>query len=231
MKKQMIRSLLLVMALCLTATSADAQRDRNYIKNQIRKWGECKNVAITKTNGDVALYGRSGYAVSNVPTGLANKLKELNRANSLIDDVQLTESGKWCVLFGKNDATWTTDIPSGLITKINDFHNKNYVVRSITFNDYNEWCIVSDQFYSCSSTEMTNWLKEGINKYGKLWAVCITDDARIAVFERGFRSRGNVPDGLLQKLRETSFDVYRLKISGNSWFFSDTTGKKFRSYM
>ena len=43
MKKQMIRSLLLVMALCLTATSADAQRDLNYVKSQIKKWGTCKN--------------------------------------------------------------------------------------------------------------------------------------------------------------------------------------------
>ena len=47
MKRQMIKSLLLVMALCLTATSADAQRDRNYVKSQIKKWGTCKNVAIT----------------------------------------------------------------------------------------------------------------------------------------------------------------------------------------
>ena len=75
MKRQMIRSLLLVMALCLTATSADAQRDRNYVKSQIKKWGTCKNVAITKTNGDVALYGTCGYAASNVPASLLSKLK------------------------------------------------------------------------------------------------------------------------------------------------------------
>lgn len=230
MKRQLVKNLLLILAISLTATSVSAQRDRNYVKNQIKKWGVCKNVAITKTNGDVALYGTCGYAASNVPTGLLNKLKELNKANVLIDDVQLTESGKWCVLYGKNDASWTTNIPSSLASKINEFHNSNYVVRSITFNDYGQWVIVSDEYYATSSTDLTNWLKNGSNKWGRLWAVCLTDDAAVAVYENGFCYRGNVPEDLKQALRSTSFDVYRLKISGTSWFFADTKGN-FRYWM
>lgn len=230
MKKVFVKSVLLVLAMSLTATSVSAQRDRNYVKNQIKKWGTCKNVAITKTNGDVALYGKCGYATSNVPTGLSNKLKELNKASTLIDDVQLTENGKWCVLYGKNDATWTNDVPSGLASKINEFHNNNYVVRSITFNDYGQWVIVSDEYYATSSTDLTNWLKNGSNKWGRLWAVCLTDDAAIAVYANGFAYRGNVPEDLKQALRSTSFDVYRLKVSGTSWFFADTNGN-FRYWM
>ena len=65
MKKRLSKVLLFVMAICLTTLSANAQRDRNYVKNCIKEWGTCKNVAITKTNGDVALYGRCGYAASN----------------------------------------------------------------------------------------------------------------------------------------------------------------------
>lgn len=230
MKKQIFKSMLLLIAMCMTATSINAQRDRNYVKNQIKKWGTCKNVAITKTNGDVALYGTCGYAASNVPTGLSNRLKELNKAGTLIDDVQLTESGKWCVLYGKNDATWTNDIPASLAGKINEFHNNNYVVRSITFNDYGQWVIVSDEYYATSSVELTNWLKSGSNKWGRLWAVCLTDDAAVAVYANGFCYRGNVPDALKDALRSTSFDVYRLKVSGTSWFFADTNGN-FRYWM
>lgn len=230
MKRQIVKGVLLAMALLMTATGANAQRDRNYVKSQIKKWGQCKNVAITKTNGDVALYGKCGYATSNVPTGLSNKLRELNRASILIDDVQLTESGRWCVLYGKNDAEWTTNAPSGLANKIHEYHRNNYVVRSISFNDYNDWVIVSDEYYSTSSTELMNWLKNGSNKYGRLWAVCITDDAAIAVYANGFCVRGDVPDDLLSALRSTSFNVYRLKVSGNSWFFADQNGN-YRYYM
>lgn len=224
MKKQLIKSMLLFIIMSLATMSVNAQRDRNYVKNQIKRWGTCKNVAITKTNGDVALYGTCGYAASNVPTALLNKLKELNKSNILIDDVQLTESGKWCVLYGRNDATWTNDAPSGLINKIIEFHDNNYVVRSITFNDYGQWVIVSDEYYATSSTELTNWLKNGSNKWGRLWAVCITDDAAVAVYANGFCYRGNVPEDMKEALRSTSFDVYRLKISGSSWFFADTNG-------
>ena len=230
MKKVIVKSMLILLAMSLTATSVSAQRDRNYVKNQIKKWGTCRNVAITKTNGDVALYGKCGYAASNIPTGLSNKLKELNKSNTLIDDIQLTESGRWCVLYGKNDAAWINTAPSGLVSKINDFHKNNYVVRSISFNDYNQWVIVSDEYYATSSSDLTNWLKNGSNKFGRLWAVCITDDAAIAVYANGFCVKGDVPEELLSALRSTSFNVYRLKVSGTSWFFADEDGN-YRYYM
>lgn len=50
MKRQMIRSLLLIMALCLTAISADAQRDRNYVKSQIKNRGNVYNRYVIRTN-------------------------------------------------------------------------------------------------------------------------------------------------------------------------------------
>lgn len=230
MRRHLLKSVLLLMAMIMTATSVNAQRDRNYVKNAIKRWGSCKNVAITKTNGDVALSGRNGYVASNVPTELLNKLKELNKSNLLIDDVQLTESGRWCVLYGKNDATWTNNIPANLASKIREFHSSNYMVRSISFNDYGDWVIVSDEYYATSSSDLTNWLRNGSNKYGRLWAVCITDDAAVAVFANGFCVRGNVPEDLLSALRSTSFNVYRLKISGSSWFFADENGN-YRYYM
>lgn len=230
MKRQLVKNLLLVLAMSLTVTSVSAQRDRNYVKNQIKKWGTCKNVAITKTNGDVALYGKCGYATSNVPTGLSNKLKELNKASILIDDVQLTETGTWCVLYGKNDAAWSAGVPTSLVNKINEFHNSNYMVRSITYNDRGQWVIVSDEYYATSSTDLTNWLKNGSNRWGRLWAVCLTDDAAVAVYANGFCYRGDVPEDLKAALRSTSFDVYRLKVSGTSWFFADTNGN-FRYWM
>ena len=219
--KQLLKSLLLILAMSLTATSVSAQRDRNYVKNAIKKWGSCKNVAITKTNGDVALHNRNAYAAGSVPVSLLNKLKQLNKNNNLIDDVQLTESGKWCVLFDDNGASWSDNIPSGLASKIREFNNNAYTVRSITFNDQNEWIIVSDQYFATSSTSLDRWLMEGLQNWGKLWAVCISDDAAVAVYQKGFCYRGNVPEALKEALRSTSFDVYRLKVAGTGWFFAD----------
>lgn len=220
MKKQLLKGLLLVAALTMTATVMNAQ-GREPIRRAIQRWGACKNVAITRTNGDVALNGRNNYVVSAVPQNLSDKLRELKRGNHLIDDVTLTENGKWVILWDTNDATWTTDAPSQLVDKINEYHRNGYVVRSITFNDRGEWAIVSDEYYSSSSTDLQNWLRGGTENYGKLWTVAIADDGAVAVYDRGFRYRGNVPEGLKQALRETSYDVYRLKYAGSSWFFAD----------
>ena len=34
---------------------------RKFLRDQISKWGECKNVAMTLTGGDVAIYQRSSF--------------------------------------------------------------------------------------------------------------------------------------------------------------------------
>ena len=59
---------------------------------------------------------------------------------------------------------------------------------------------------------------------GEGYGLCVTDDAAVAVYENGFCYRGNVPEDLIEALRSTSFDVFRLKISGTSWFFADSNG-------
>lgn len=223
MKKQLVKSLLLVAVLAMTATVMNAQ-GREPLRRAIQRWGGCKNVAITRTNGDVALNGRNNYVTSATPQDLNSKLRELKRNNHLIDDVTLTENGKWVILWDTNDASWSSGLPQQLVNKINDYHSKGYVVRSITFNDSGDWVIVSDEYFSASSTELTNWLQGGTENYGKLWSVAVTDNGAVAVYDRGFRYRGNVPEDMKRALRETSYDVYRLKYAGSSWFFADTDG-------
>ena len=38
----------------------NTQRSREYIRNEIAEQGECRNLAITKTNGGLMLYGSNG---------------------------------------------------------------------------------------------------------------------------------------------------------------------------
>ena len=66
---------------------------REYIRFQIKAKGECRNVAITQTNGDLMMYGKNGWASTGCPKSLTDALDELNDENQYIDDVQLTEAG------------------------------------------------------------------------------------------------------------------------------------------
>ncbi|MCR4561377.1 MAG: hypothetical protein K5685_15010, partial [Bacteroidales bacterium] len=89
-----MRKILLTMLVLLTVLVSYSQTSREYIRNMIESKGECKNVAITKTNGDLMLYGRNGWYGQGCPRGLTDALYELNNRNELIDDVVLTENGK-----------------------------------------------------------------------------------------------------------------------------------------
>ena len=222
--KKVLHCVLFLAAVFMMATTANAQEgSRAYIKRYINQWGECRNVCITKTGGDIALHGRNGYAYKNIPTALANKIQELHDDDEYIDDIQLTEDESWLILYGANDAVWH-NIPSALERKIREYHNNGEIINTITFNDRGEWIIITDDRYAASSSSLIDWLSDGEDSHGELWTAQLTDDALIAVYDRGYKYRGNVPDDLRQKARTVSFDVYRLKMAGSSWFMADKQG-------
>lgn len=224
MKKNLYLSLLAIIAFMLfiaIPSDADAQgRNRNYIKERIREYGECRNVAITKRNGDLMLYGENGWAASGCPKGLTEALRKLHDNGEYINDVQLTENGCWLILYGDNGIEWN-DIPYSLEKKLREWNNNLEVITSVSFNDDGDWIAVSENYISASSTEIQDFVAEGMESYGGVWATCVTDDAIVVVYEEGYRTVGNIPSTLMSKLKSTSINVYRLKIAGEAWFLSD----------
>lgn len=215
MKKLMICILVAVMPLVM-----NAQRSREYIRNEISRHGECRNVAITKTNGDLMLYGSNGWAATGCPSSLTEALDELNEEGEYIDDVQLTEKGRWLILYGNNAFRWNY-ISSSLETEIREYNRRGDVVTSVTFNDDGDWIVISKEHFSASDNRIVEWLKDGLEEYGQIWSACVTDSAIVAVFENGYKFLGDVPSDLKSKLDSVDFDVYRMKIAGTAWFISD----------
>lgn len=218
-----MKRLLLLLLLCCSFYAAHAD-SRDYIREKIRDWGECKNVAITKTNGDLALYGKNGWAGSGLPSALSNALHELHDNDELIADVCLTENGRWLILYGNNGFRWD-GIPYSLENKLREYNANNEVVLSVSFNDSGDWILIGEDHYSASSTEISNWLKNGANKHGMLWSVCVTNDGIVACYENGFQFLGEYPDMLKSRLIDADFDVYRIKIAGDAFFFADKYGR------
>lgn len=222
MKKRLLWVFVLLFTIFSTSTSF--AQGRQYIRDAIDSWGGCRNVAITKYNGDLALYGTNGYAVSGCPSGLTEEIDRLNEEGEFIDDIQLTERGRWLILYGDNGIIWN-NIPSSLEMKLREFNNMREVITSVTFNDEGEWIVITTNYFSSSDESIQEWIKDGHEAYGQLWAACITDDALVAVYEDGFKVFGNIPDSLRRALRDTTLDVYRLKIAGSAWFFADLDGR------
>lgn len=219
-----MKGLILLAAAIMLQIASHAQNGRDFIREKIQEHNECKNVAITSTNGDLMLYGKNGWAATGCPESLTNALNALNEDSELIDDVQLTEAGHWVILYGDNGVQWN-EIPSSLEAKLREFNSQGEVITSVTFNDDGDWVVISKNYISASDQEIQEWLGEGTKEHGQLWAACVTPDAMVAVFAEGYQFLGNVPEDLKAALQKTELDVYRIKIAGSSWFFADIEGK------
>ena len=219
--------------LLIFSLSLYAQNDRTYIRECIQDWGECRNVAITKDNGNLALYGRNGWVGSGIPSELSKEMNRLNDEGEYISDIQLTEDGRWLIIYGDNGFCWD-GIPDNdrLLSILKEANEQREIITAVSFNDYGDWIIVTDQHCWASDDDLTDWLREGISKFGQLWAVCIADtDGIVAVHKDGYRYLGDVPQALEDALSKTELEVYRVKFCGDdSWFFADKDGN-FQGFM
>ncbi|MBQ9418112.1 MAG: hypothetical protein IJU19_05980 [Bacteroidales bacterium] len=222
MNRTFIRILLSAALLLGSVSTLCAQSSREWIRQNIRQQGQCRNVAITCYGGDLMLYGKNGYASKGCPQSLTQALHELNEDGSYIDDVQITEQGRWIILYGNNGIRWN-DIPYSLERKLREYNDNDEVIYSVTFNDAGDWIVITKNYFSASDTDLQAWLKDGLDK-GKLWSACLTDDACVAVYAEGYKVLGDIPPTLRRALKETRLDVYRLKIACTSWFFADIDG-------
>lgn len=204
---------------------AQNSRGRNYIKQNISELGGCRNVAITDTGGDLALNGKNDYAyTAGIPQALADALEKYHDDDDYIDDIQLTEDGEWLILVGKNGCQWS-NIPSELESKLRQWNEAEETITSVTFNDDGDWIAVSTDHVASSSTDMDDWIKEGIETHGQLWAAHLTNDACVLCFENGYKFLGNVPQKLKDALKASKYDVYRIKFTKEgSYFFADQEG-------
>lgn len=215
---------LLLLLLFVLPLMASAQNSRSYIKNSMKNWGNCRNVALTLTGGDIALSGKNGYSYSGIPSDLADAIKELRNDGEYIDDIQLTERGHWLILYGNNGFRWNY-LPYGLESKLREFNNKREVVTSVAFNDEGDWIIISQDLYCASSESFMEFMKEGSYKYGRIWTAHMTDDGLAVVYADGYRFFGNVPQRLKDALNSTKLNVARLKfLSDGTYFFADSDG-------
>lgn len=216
---------LIVLLLAVAGARVEAQ-SRNFLREKIQGWGECKNVALTQTGGDIALYGTNGWASSGpVPAGLTRTLSSLHDEDELIDDIVLTESGSWIVLHGRNAFVWS-DIPRALERRMREMNDEGELITSVTLNDDGEWIIISDKHFAASDSRIGEQIQEGMVDYGVLWAAHMTDDGLVLVFARGYLYFGNVPRGLIQALKDTSMNVFRVKFTPDgAWFIADRNGR------
>ena len=208
-----------------TVVKNEYQGKRGYIRKFIDEREECRIVAITKEGGNVAVVGKNTSAVCGTyPNKLWDALKEISNAGHRITDVCLTDKGKWVVLFGKNGYR-SDGLPEQMCNWLSRFHDDKEALLSATVNDRGDWAVISDKHFISSSTKIQNRLNEGMAECGNPLSVSITDDAGVAVFERGYYWWGNYTKDLRESIKKSDFKPSVIRMAGDSWFYANESGK------
>lgn len=216
----------IILFFLLVALSAQTQaQTRAFLRNKITEWGECKSVAITKHGGDLAIYGKNGWAkTGNVPSGLIDEIRSKNSRGETLQDVVVTEDGSWLLLYGENGMSWG-GLTDDLTKVLREYNRRAEVITSVAFNDSGDWLVVGEQHWTCSSTELTDFIKAGAQSFGNVWTAHFNDDGLVVVYDKGIKYDGEVPENVIDALNEVEFDVYRFKfLPDGSYFMADRKG-------
>lgn len=198
-------------------------KELSRLRERMEEHGACKNVVITRNHGVVALFGVNGFAHIGCQDVLEDALMGLNLDYDQINDIQLTEKGRWLVQFGVNGIRWN-DIPQKMEDKLWEYNSEEKDITCATFAENEDWIVVTPDEFAASDSFIYNWLEKGSKKYGTLLTAHITDDAMIAVYSNGCQFSGKVPKDMKKAIEETDLKVYRVKITENYWFFADEEG-------
>lgn len=201
------------------------KKNRSEIASAIRGWGKCRLVAITEMNGDVAINGGNGYNSNGLPAAMLNDLKEIRDMKEVIQDISLTERGEYVIIYGNNGIRCSNDIPNAMYEVLKRMNNDREKITSAVLNDDGDWIVVSEDSFNASSSELQNMMKEGISQYGGIYSACLTNKGYIIVYEKGYKSGGDLPSTLGDAIGKTTINVYTIKVAGDSWFFADKEGR------
>lgn len=213
----------------LAAAAIFAQSaNSNYIHQFMLQNQSCKGGAITDNQGYVLLCGRDGYSWSGIPTSLHNYLNGEFAAGRIVDDVCITEGGKWYAVGTKLTGNGA---PQSLYNKVNEFLNYGDRILGVTFNDKNEWIVISDGHFTASDDSIMSLMRETYNQYGSISAAWLTNSGLIIVADSGIKWRGNVPQKLVDYLRYSrTFHIANIKFTesgsclvtdGNHYYWYD----------
>lgn len=201
------------------------KKDRSRLSSSIINWGSCRLVAISQTNGDIAINGGNGYEADGVPPKMIKDIIEIRSKQRPIQDICITENGDYVIIYGDNGLKCSNDIPDAMFNSLIKMNDNCERITSAALNDNGEWIVISESHFETSNPELDDLINQGLAQHGALHSACLTNNSCIIVYENGYKTQGSFPETFTKALNSTNLNVYRIKIAGDSWFFADKEGR------
>ena len=186
-----------------TRAYIDNAKALNDLTTSIKGWDKCRLGAITENGAGVVVYGVNGYSTTgHLNSNLVAKIKELNNQKETFKSIATTNSGYYCIVFGRNG--WYGYVPEGLKTTLNQYNSNKEDIYCISIAENGDYVVISDKhLYASNTIDMSN-LKKATEKYGHVKYACVTNRGLIVVCEKGI-FYSNIPTNLEVALKSINF--------------------------
>ena len=212
-----------------TRSYTDNAKALSYITTTIKEWGDngCRTGAITEQERGVAIYGDNGYCyTSAVYDGLKNRIKEYNNDKKKITDVTMTDSGYWCIVWGKNG--YSGVMPDKMKELMSKYNDDGEEILSVSICENGNFSIITDKhYYASHETDHAN-LKRAIEKFGAIKSACVTNKGIVICCERGVYYK-DIPTNVEEALKDQDFRPRVVKFTDSGTYLI-TDGIKKRSW-
>ena len=199
----------------------------SYLRECINKWEQCRTGGFTSARG-IAVYSTNGYAyTSGMPTSFIDKIKEINKNEYKIEDVNVTAQG-YVVVFGTYGYSVVSG-PQAFIDKLHRYNAEKEHITSAVFNDSGRWAVVTDKNISWSDDYVGEFMKAAKAKFGFINSMFISaNGAMIACCANGVYYK-NVPSNVIDKIKSLSYIPKVVKFTDDGLYLI-TDGKSAYTY-
>ena len=199
----------------------------SYLRECINKWEQCRTGGFTSARG-IAVYSTNGYAyTSGMPTSFIDKIKEINKNEYKIEDVNVTAQG-YVVVFGTYGYSVVSG-PQAFIDKLHHYNAEKEHITSAVFNDSGHWAVVTDKNISWSDDYVGEFMKAAKTKFGFINSMFISaNGAMIACCANGVYYK-NVPSNVIDKIKSLSYIPKVVKFTDDGRYLI-TDGKSAYTY-
>lgn len=186
-----------------SAIAESSKYGRNNFCKAIKKWGKCANGTLSLEYGAVAVYGGNGYHTTNTVDGrISSKLKEINKNGGTINDIHIGENGNFIVVY--NSKEWYGVLPTALKTALNEY-SYGTQFKSISFNENGTYAVVTSNGFKSNNSTYQAMYDDNVDEYGELMSVSVVGDGAVFCYSDGTRFCGNVPNKVVNGVRELSW--------------------------
>lgn len=189
-----------------------------------------KTGVVTLSRGTIAIFGLNGYHYTKeIPESMKKKLKEINEAKMSIDDVCLTDSGYYAIIYN-NGKDWYGVLPTETKDRLKQIP-KNAKIKSLTVNDRDEYILitsVNNRISTVSSSETYSaFVRHKKKTLGEIVSASLGSSGAVFCFEKGASYCGTIPKGVAEEIKRIDFIPEFIRFDEhNGYMFMSHTQKK-----